>query len=214
MRKKLRRELITIGGVLIIVVGLVVANAELRRKGSKERWIGIRQDSEAERVEAGQQLLSWSDVCDTTGTYRSGPTFSNDLQVYRDKLVNLVGFMVPLEQFRQMTEFLLLPMPIQCYFCESPPMRDVVLVKMRPEEAVELVYEPILVSGMLRLYEGEKVPFFYSIEEAGREPGEMGGTLTRKEVPMEHMMDMQSNKYEDVLLEGEKPPTGEGVQNP
>lgn len=214
MRKRFKRELGTLAGVLVILAGLVFANSELRRSGRKEVFIAARQKVEKEREKGGQRLMKWSLLRKTKGTYRSGPTFDKDLLAQRDQFINLVGFMVPLEQFREMTEFLLLPMPLQCYFCESPPMRDVVLVQMMEGMTADLVEEPLMISGTLKLKEGPKTPFFYVIESASTEGARFGRRFTRKTVPREHMMhQMQQDMPEkQEMLSGEEPPTAKEYQ--
>ena len=121
--------------------------------------------------------------------------------------MHIIGYQVPNEEFRQMHEFMLLPVPIECYFCESPPMRDVVYVKMKEGTTANLVNEPIMINGTLRLHEAPKSDYFYVIEEAAWGKAEKDQTLTQKEVAPEHRVGGHMEQPE--LEEGYEPPIGE-----
>lgn len=157
----------------------------------------LRAKYENQHESRGVPLLYWDLLRETKGTKRTGPDFSEDLLGMRDGTVNLIGFMVPLYSFRATTEFLLLRLPVECYFCESPPMRDVMLVQMAEGKTTDIVKEPVIVSGTLTLNEGPGTKFFYVLKDASREPAEEGGKLTRKNVQpetIEHMKRVQQGE--------------------
>jgi len=79
-----------------------------------------------------------------------------------------MGFMTPIDQFREATHFMLLPLPIECYFCQAPPLRDVMLVRMTQGETVNMVEEPVMMSGRLALNADGGEKFFYTLENATR----------------------------------------------
>jgi hypothetical protein len=133
---------------------------------------------------------------------KAGPKFDPGLIEIRDAEINIIGFMVPLQEFRQVNEFLLLPLPIQCYFCEAPPMRDVMLVQMAEGERTDIVNEPVIVNGLLTLNEGPGTKFFYVLKEASREAAEKGGKLTRKSIRPEAIQHM---KEQDAVPEQLQP---------
>jgi hypothetical protein len=83
---------------------------------------------------------------------------------------------------------MLLPVPIECYFCESPPMRDVVYVRMKEGTTADLVNEPILINGVLRLHDAPKSDYFYVIEDAAWGKADESQRLTPKYVPQEHRL--------------------------
>jgi hypothetical protein len=201
-------ELVTVFGILVILAGLVLANSQLRRESLKEKYDRYRRELEQKRGTMGLQLIKWDLLRKTRGNVRSGPTFDKALLPYQDQLVDLMGFMVPIAQFVDMTEFLVLPVPIQCYFCEAPPMRDVVLVHMDEGKETPLVNEPVVVSGILHLNQGPGTKFFYTIKKADVNAGEVGKSLTRKEVPVEHRIPQHIQNGEE-LLEGVELPTSE-----
>ena len=59
----------------------------------------------------------------------------------------MIGFMVPMETFIDVEEFMMLPIPIECYFCAMPPSKDVLYVKLQEGETQQIFSEPVLVLG-------------------------------------------------------------------
>ncbi len=178
MRQRVKRELGTLVGILVLVGMLAFANGYWRRSGLREQMEAWRNTVEASREESGLELLKWNTLQKTRGGLRSGPTFHEDLKNVNGDRVDIIGFMVPLEKFRGMTEFMLLPFPIECYFCEAPPMKDVVLVQMKDGETTDLVKEPVIINGQIQLNEGPGTKFFYVIKGAESGPGKEGSELT------------------------------------
>lgn len=210
MRRRVFREVGTVAGVVVILAGLVLANGTMRRGTLAEKMVNWREGLEAEQQQTGLELLKWPLLQETTGGYRSGPTFDPELKNYHGQQVNIMGFQVPVEQFRDMTEFLLLPMPIECYFCQRPPMKDVVLVHMASGEMAPLVKEPVLINGRLELHEGPKTSFFYTIEDAKWGPGKADMKVHRRDVDIQHRLPHNQENPED-LLEGTGVPQAESV---
>ena len=208
MRKRAVREIGTGLGIVIVLAAVVFFNGYMRRGSLKDHFEKVRRAAEAAQAGQGVPLLQWELLRKTTGSVRSGPKFAPDLLTIRNAEVNLIGFMVPLQQFRAVREFLLLPLPVQCYFCEAPPMRDVMLVQLAEDKTSDIVNEPIIVSGLLTLNEGPGTKFFYVLKEASREAAQEGGKLTRKNIRPEAIQHMkQQSQPEPQLLPGyEVPP--------
>lgn len=214
MRKRAVREIGTIVGIVIILGAVVFFNGYMRRGSLSDYFEKVRRTAETAQAGQGIPLLEWELLRQTSGTMRSGPKFHQDLVDIRDAEVNIIGFMVPLQQFRAVKEFLLLPLPVQCYFCEAPPMRDVMLVQMAEGESTDIVNEPVVVSGVLNLNEGPGTKFFYVLKEASRAPAEKGGKLTRKNIrpeAIQHMKD-QTEAPPQLLPGYDLPPAP--AQNP
>jgi hypothetical protein len=108
--------------------------------------------------------------------------------------------MVPENKFRDVEEFLMLPLPIECYFCKRPPVHDVMAIQMEAGTTTQIFEGPILVNGVLRLHEGPKQKYFYSIDHAALESAEKGGQLKKRYIPPEHML--SGHEKEVVLDEG------------
>lgn len=199
MKRRTKRDLIIFGGVIAILILVALLNSQLRRKGLAEEMEALRSGLEAKRQEEGLELLSWSYIKKTKGSLRSGGKYDEILLAYDGLQVNLMGFQVPQEQFRNVDEFLLLPIPIECYFCAMPPSRDVVLVQMAKGVTTDIFGEPILLNGTLKIHEGPEVKFFYSIENAKVGPGEMGGELVRRRLELQHMLPVHDRDPELML---------------
>ena len=215
MRRRVVRDIGTLLGVVVVLVAVVLINDYMRRGSLSDQMDVIRKKAENDQKAMGVDLLHWALLRETKGTRRSGPTFDPRLVEFKDSAVDLVGFMVPMYEFRNVKEFLLLPLPIECYFCQAPPMRDVVLVQMAKDTAVDIVKEPVLINGTLTLNEGPGTKFFYVVKDAGRGPAEKGGKLHTKRFSQDHIMHSTGAKQleeqqKEPLLEGQEPPKAPG----
>ncbi len=210
MRRRTIRDLGTIAGVLVILLVLVSANTYFGLEQRRDKAIKFRKAIEAEKIAEGVDLMDWELFMATKGTIRKGATYVEELQKLDELPVNIVGYMVPINQFRNVDNFMLLPMPLDCYFCESPPMRDIIMIKMKPGEVVDLAEEPVLIGGQLHLNEGANQQFFYTIDYANLGPALEGEILTRKNITEEHRQHMRANDLQDVLSDEDK--TGELIE--
>jgi len=191
---------------VVILCSLVFAKSQFERGSYKDNMEKWRRVAEAKREGGGLEILRWDLLKRTKGNLRIGAEFPSEVRALGGGPINIVGFMVPLRDYRKMTEFLLLPLPIQCYFCESPPARDVILVQMREGEKVDLYEEPVLINGALELSEGPGVKFFYRITDASWGPGKEDDTLHKKTPAVEHQVHMQMQGKEEPLVESVEPP--------
>lgn len=212
MRRRVKRDLGILAGIVIVLGGVAFVNYNVRRGDLAEIMDRKRRQVENMRESKGLELLKWSLLRETKGTYRSGPKFDDHLMAKNGQKVDIVGFMVPLEQFRQVSEFLLLPLPLECYFCRRPPMRDVMLVRLDPNHRkVDIYEEPVIVNGDLTLNEGPKQKFFYTLANAKMGPGNPEDDLTRRKIPEEHMVPQHDNPED--LLEGYDPKIGQNKRD-
>jgi hypothetical protein len=132
------------------------------------------------------------------------PDFADALEARDGQQVNVVGFMSPIDQFRDAEHFMLLPLPIECFFCNAPPRHYVVLVEMAEGTRAQMVNEPVFISGTLELAQTEAPKFFYRIDNASMRGADEGGGLTPMNTPMEHRMDLMQNiqELQGPMLEG------------
>ncbi|MBI2432757.1 MAG: DUF3299 domain-containing protein [Candidatus Hydrogenedentes bacterium] len=202
MRRRAKRDLFVIFGVVVVLALVAFANYNFQRNDLARRMDALRRQAEKEQINKGFELLDWKLLTDTKGSARKGPSFLDQLRSHNGEHVNLVGFMQPLDQFRGMTEFILLPLPIECYFCQIPPISHVVLVHMAESEGVDLVEEPVIINGTLTLNEGP-TKFFYTIENA-RRGAAIGDKLTPRRLKEEHMVPRHTQT--EVLQPGFEPP--------
>lgn len=192
MRRRAIRDLGTIAGVLVILACVVGANIYMRLDTLTEKWVKLRIALEQQNREEGVELLDWELLRETEGTRRRGPTYAEELETeYGDNFFHIVGFMAPLDQFRGIERFMLLPMPIECYFCEAPPLRDIMFVETGEGKKIEKLYnEPILMHGKLVLNGAPGEPFFYSVERAGVGRSTPEQVLTEKEIAEIHKREL------------------------
>ena len=203
MRRRAKRDLITLVGVVFIALGIVVANAYMRLDTLKEAAIKLRKQYEAKYQAEGVTLIEWDDMQKTKGSLKTGARFSEGILQLDNGLVNIVGFMSPIDQFSNVSEFMLLPMPTSCYFCESPPPRDIIEVKL--EKPSKMVDEPVLIGGRFHLHKEPEPMFFTSIAEA---KWNEAVDATRKVVEEDHRDHLRSGwdkiknkEQEEELLE-------------
>lgn len=210
MRRRVKRDFSIIAGIVLVLGAVVFANYNIRRGDLTEKMDRWRRNVEQERKDGGLELLNWALLRKTKGTYRSGPKFHDKLEPKSGERVDVVGFMVPLEQFRQVSTFLLLPLPLECYFCQRPPMRDIMLVKLaNSERKVDIYQEPVIINGDLILNEGPKQKFFYTLEGAEMGPGKAGGKLTKRKIAPEHMTPRVHESSKDNLQKPFDPKIGQ-----
>ncbi|HNR31752.1 MAG TPA: DUF3299 domain-containing protein [Candidatus Hydrogenedentes bacterium] len=208
MRRRAKRDLAMLGGIVAILLVALFANYMFGLGRNVEYYTRMRAQAEEQRAARGYKLLSWKLVRDTKWTRREGPTFKDELMARNETPVDIVGFMVPIDRYRDMTDFLLLPLPIECYFCNMPPREDVVLVQMAEGRTANRYKEPVLISGKLRLNEGSKAKFFYVVEDAMLTAGKEGGPLIEQRIDPRHFTpEHMQEKVAPDLVEGYEPPT-------
>lgn len=204
MRRRSKRDLITLLGLVVIVAGVVGVNGYMRRAGLRETFEKMRALVEAQHREAGVALIEWNELHKVQGRRRTGATFPESLKQKDGRLVNIVGFMSPIDQFKNVTEFMLLPVPLTCYFCDAPPMRDIIEVKL--DKAGNMVNEPVLAGGRLALHEGPNPLFFYTIGNAKWNEAVSDEETSAKDVDQQHRMHLIQGFQE--LREQTGGPTG------
>jgi hypothetical protein len=208
LRRRARRDLVTILGVVVVLVSIAGANVYMRIDTLKDQMIKVRKTAEDLRRKEGVALMDWELLRKTKGSIRSGARFHDTLKPYDGQPINVVGFMTPIDEFRDVTHFMLLPMPIYCYFCEAPPMRDILLIELEPGATANLVNEPVLIGGYLALQGNAGDPFFYSVTGAKWNAAVEGMQLTPKDIGQEHRLEMMQRGGE--LLSGEEAMPGDG----
>ena len=206
MKRRTKRDFGLFLGVLVVIGFLIFVNTQLSRSSLAQRMDALRQTVEAEHAAEGVELLSWRLIKSTKGSLRGGGRYHEELLPLDGQEVNLIGFQVPNEQFRNVTEFLMLPIPIECYFCQMPPSRDVVLIQLKEGESTAIFAEPVLISGRLKIHEGPGVKFFYSIVDGKMGPG---GDLTVIRQKLQHMLPQHEQDPDDLLEPYQSPSSGD-----
>lgn len=201
MRRRSIEMITMVVGVVSVLAGGLFVNYFFTKFSLTNRMNDWRTAIEEERREAGFDPMDWGLLKKTKGTMRGGATYAEELKDWDGEVVNIIGFMVALDQFRNVTEFMLLPLPIECYFCQRPPAREVLFVRMAAGEATNLFQEPVLLTGRFVLNPGEGVKYFYRLDDTYLGAGKKGGELTQKIVGPEHMAPSHTWDTEN-LVEG------------
>lgn len=162
MRRRAKRDLLTLTGVVLVLGMVLGVNTYLRLEGLKEKYEEWRMTKEKEIEGQGFKVLKWDSFRKIKG--KNEPQFPDELKQIDGEPVNLCGFMSPINQFSDVEEFMLLPVPMTCYFCDAPPMRDIVHVKLA--ERGRMVEEPIVVGGYFKVAQEKKPKFFTEISPA------------------------------------------------
>jgi hypothetical protein len=92
------------------------------------------------------------------------PKFSEDIKALDGKVVELKGFIIPLQETTTTTYFMLSYFPFSnCYFCGAAGPETVVEVKA----AKPVIYtsKPVVLSGKLKLNRSDEEHLFYILEE-------------------------------------------------
>jgi hypothetical protein len=179
MRQRAKRELTILGVVVLVVAALIFINYTTGLEQLVKRYDDMRRTAEAAREAEGMEILKWRHMRDTEGSLRGGPTFTDELKAWNNKQVNLIGFMVPENEFRDVKEFILLPLPIECYFCKRPPVDDVMMIQMAEGTTTKIFEGAVLINGVLRLHEGAQPEVLLLYHPRGPRAGGAGRTSSK-----------------------------------
>lgn len=196
MRRRIKRDLGVLVGVAVILATVVLININWGRGDLVARMDTLRRMVEEKREGRGLPLMRWDLIRETRGSIMTAPTYPEALIAMDGQRVDIVGFTVALNQYRNMTEFMLLPLPLECYFCQIPPMKDQMLVVMAEGESTNLYKDPVLINGRFRLRRDDKEKFFYFIEDArigAGDPDKQLDDLDRMYMKQEHMQPQHEN---------------------
>lgn len=196
MRRRVKRDLGVLVGVVVLLTGVLVFNMNFGRSDLINRMDELRRRAETAREARGLPLMKWELIRKTTGNIAIAPTYPDELKAYDGQFVDIVGFTIALNQYRNMTEFMLLPLPLECYFCQIPPMKDQMLVTMAEGETAQLYKDPVVIHGRFRLRKDSSEKFFYYLEDAKIGPGDpdkLMDDLEKKRMKQEHMQPQHEN---------------------
>ena len=202
MRQRAKRDLTAILGVIVVLAIVIFVNYTYNVGANAKKMDKVRSTLESARQNDNMDILKWHHMRATKGSLRSGPEFSDELLALNNSQVNVIGFMVPENEFRDVSTFMLLPLPIECYFCNRPPVKDIMVIHMEEGTKTRLYETPVLINGVLRLNEGPNQKSFYTIDHAALEAAEKGARLKVRYIPEEHMLPQHTKEV--VLQEGVK----------
>jgi len=188
MKRRTKRDFTVFLGAIAVIGGIAFVNTQLSRGNLAKEFEEKREELEAEVSQQSNNLIKWTEMRKTKCTLHKGGTFVPELLEMDGDRVQIIGFQVAMEQFRNISEFTLLPIPLECYFCAMPPSRDVLLVTMAEGESTSIFQEPVLLEGTLTINEGPGQKFFYTLKDTYLKAALDGGELTKKRLQLQHML--------------------------
>ena len=93
------------------------------------------------------------------------PEFSNALKKWDGETVKMSGYMFPLDQTNEQSQFLFGPFPLSCPYHYHAPHS--LTIEVHADKPIDFSYEPITVEGTLELvYEDFEYNTFYRLKKA------------------------------------------------
>lgn len=115
-----------------------------------------------------QEPIEWEVLRGVEWEYAGGsytPVFTDDVEQLSDATVRIVGYMIPIAVSSDMNHFLLSSQPSQgCPYCM--PGGPSTLIEVRATEAPETTYDPLTVTGTLKLLKDDTSGLVYRIVDA------------------------------------------------
>lgn len=94
------------------------------------------------------------------------PIFPDSVKMRDGQAIELTGFMLPLDADEMQTRFILTPFPLGgCSFCAGGGGPES-MVDVHPRKPFKFTYDPITVSGNLKLLKNDPTELFYRIDNA------------------------------------------------
>ena len=116
----------------------------------------------------GVAVTDWQVLGDVTMVEKDNlyvPDFGEDIKALDGKVISLKGYMMPLEQSKEQTNFILSANPIaSCFFCGPDGASS--LVEIQARKAVAFSYNPVIITGTLELLEDDPMGMFYRLVNA------------------------------------------------
>ncbi len=124
--------------------------------------------SNNEAEEASNDILSW-DVLAKVETVEKDllmiPKFSEDIKALDGQVIQLRGYIMPLDQAKEQKHFVLSANPVAgCYFCV--PGGPESMVEVKAKKKVKFGYNPITISGTLELLADDPMGMYYRLTDA------------------------------------------------
>ncbi len=93
------------------------------------------------------------------------PVFSTDIKKYEGKVIEIKGYIVPVEGYRGHTEFIFSAFPYSmCFFCGGAGPETV--MEVYAKEPVKYTAEPVTLRGKLELNDSDINRLMYALREA------------------------------------------------
>lgn len=177
----MKRKFVSIIGMIVGLIGLnLILSAQHEEK---EAFASALKKLRAERHqtlalidEPSESLrptplgtptrITFNDLREYRFSRKANNPIPEKLKALQGKEVSLAGYMIPMSEALDVTEFMLVQMPFfGCCYSVPPEPNETVMVKMQKGKTTPYVYSPIRVTGLFKIQETKIDGFAVSIYE-------------------------------------------------
>ncbi|MFQ3598457.1 MAG: DUF3299 domain-containing protein [Chloroherpetonaceae bacterium] len=110
--------------------------------------------------------ITFNDLREYRFSRKANNPIPEKLKALQGKEVSLAGYMIPMSEALDVTEFMLVQMPFfGCCYSVPPEPNETVMVKMQKGKSTPYVYTPIRVTGTFKIQETKIDGFVVSVYE-------------------------------------------------
>ncbi len=110
--------------------------------------------------------ITFNDLREYRFSRKANNPIPEKLKALQGKTVNIAGYMIPMSEALDVTEFMLVQMPFfGCCYSVPPEPNETVMVKMQKGKSTPYVYSPIRVTGVFKIQETKIDGFVVSVYE-------------------------------------------------
>ncbi|MGQ9804796.1 MAG: DUF3299 domain-containing protein [Chlorobiales bacterium] len=177
----MKRKLLSIVGIFI---GLIALNVILSAQYEKKEAFALAikklrtEHSQSSRLsEEPSELLrptalgtptriTFNDLREYRFSRKANNPIPEKLKALQGKEVSVAGYMIPMSEALDVTEFMLVQIPFfGCCYSVPPEPNETVMVKMQKGKSTPYVYSPIRITGVFKIQETKIDGFVVSIYE-------------------------------------------------
>lgn len=114
----------------------------------------------------GPNPLPWAVLAETSFDAKYRPKFVDYLRRLDGKTVSLTGFMQPIGDQFEVSEFLLIEYPVGCWFCETPPPTGLIFVELPAGKSLLIKHGMVKIEGKLKLNANDPEDFLFALKDA------------------------------------------------
>jgi len=177
MKRKLVSTVGIISGLIVIniIISAQVAEKEAFASALKKLRAEHRQSPthdeptrllQTASIGTGGVRITFNDLREYRFSRKASNPIPEKLKALQGKEVNIAGYMIPMSEALDVTEFMLVQMPFfGCCYSVPPEPNETVMVKMQKGKSTPYVYSPIRVTGIFKIQETKIDGFVVSVYE-------------------------------------------------
>jgi len=141
-------------------------------KDGRQAYQTVTQPSNA--ILVNWEFLDKTDVVVSDGKKDATINYPHEVKALDGKRVAIVGFMAPFESLDDMTQCMILPAYVGCFYCGPPPVTQVLLIQQinAKKQKRPFINDAVIVTGTLRLFSfdsqhpAHQADFLYAFDDA------------------------------------------------